>query len=85
MSVGYMRLCTGAVAALFLCGCASQVRVSPPPAGLAADMPVAAPMRIAEVDTTGPQMNSLGGEIPKSAPVGDVGEGGLGEATPDQD
>lgn len=66
-----------------LTGCVG-VRVAPPPPGLAADTPVAAPIAITATETNGPQMNTLGGEIPKSAPVSDIGEDTLGEAAPDE-
>ena len=64
-----------------LAGCETRITVAPPPPGLDADMPVAAPVALARV----PQLNDFGGEVPRVAPAGDVGEDALAEAAPDQD
>lgn len=75
-----------AIAALVgLAACETGVRVAPPPPGLEADTPVATVIEVAEADTSGPQMNEIGGEIPKTAPISEVGEDPLTEARPDED
>lgn len=68
-----------------LAACETGVRVGPPPPGLEADIPVATAVMVADVDTSRPQMNALGGEIPKTAPVDAVGEDALTEASPNED
>ncbi len=75
-----------AIAALMgLAACETGIRVAPPPPGLNADVPIATAIEVAEVDTSGPQMNALGGEIPKTAPVDEVGEDSLTEARSHED
>ncbi|MEL6782051.1 MAG: hypothetical protein AAFS03_03310 [Pseudomonadota bacterium] len=51
------------------------------PGGPTASVPVDAFVEVAGRGD-GPQLNALGGEIPRSAPTAQVGEGGLSDAEP---
>ena len=71
-----------ALAAAGLLGACAGSAVKATPGDASASVPVDAPAAFAEAPRDGPQMNALGGEIPRSAPTADVGEGAIGEAEP---